>query len=104
MCSLCHFFVIGFEISLLSLNTFLFHPFQFIKVRLYFLATFACFLVCLFFSIQNENVLIYQRLFIFRSITGFSSYLYAILFMVSLFDTKLRSLRPFFHFLSKRKN
>lgn len=67
-----------------------------------FLATFACFLVCLFFSIQNENVLIYQRLFIFRSISGFSSYLYAILFMVSFLIPSF-VLYIFFSFLAKKK-
>lgn len=67
-----------------------------------FLATFACFLVCLFFSMRTENVLIYQRLFIFRSISGFSSYLYAILFMVSFLIPSF-VLYIFFSFLAKKK-
>ena len=67
-----------------------------------FLAIFACFLVFFFFSFQNENILIYQRLFVFRSITGLSSYLYAILFMISFLLPSLL-LYAFFVIFSKKK-
>lgn len=67
-----------------------------------FLAIFACFLVCFFFSCQTEPVLIYQRLFVFRSITGFSSYWYGILFMLSFLAPNLL-LYAFFALLLKKK-
>ena len=68
---------------------------------LFFIA-FACLLSCLFFATQNENVLLYQRLLVFRSITGFSSYIYAFCFLLSFLFPNLL-LYGLFYFVSKKR-
>lgn len=95
----CHKFQKKFRIA----NYFSFDKVPLSKGTALFLICFSCFLVCLFFSIQNENVLMYQRLMVFRSITGFSSYLYAFLFLLCFLVPNLVVYFLFLFVLKKRK-